>query len=132
MSNSRASVQEADLKLLLKKSPRFNLLLIGRGRRASKILDTILLNHSDPRTAWFPGRHLVLPPVAQTDTLILTEVGALELDEQLRLYEWMDRVQGRTQIVSTSEAHLLPRVDAGAFLEALYYRLNTVCIDVST
>jgi Sigma-54 interaction domain len=123
--------QEADVNLPFKKTPPLNLLLIGGGTRASKVLETILLNLRDPITAWLPGNQLVLPPIAQTGTLILREVGALELDDQCRLLEWMERVQGRTQVVSTSEAPLLPRVRAGAFLDVLYYRLNTVCIDVS-
>ena len=63
--------------------------------------------------------------------MILREVGALSVDDQHRLLEWMDLTGGRTQIVSTTSTPLLSRVRAGGFLEALYYRLNTVCVDVS-
>jgi hypothetical protein len=124
-------VHEVDVNLFFKKTPRLNLLLIGRGTTVSRVLETILLNKRDPITAWLPGSPLVLPPIVQTGTLILCEVGSLEHDAQRRLHEWIERAQGRTQIVSTSEAPLLPRVHAGTFLDALYYRLNTVCIDDS-
>ena len=68
-------VREADVNLLFKKTPRFNLLLIGGGTRVSKVLETILPNLRDPTTVWFPGSQLVLPPIPQTGTLILREVG---------------------------------------------------------
>jgi hypothetical protein len=125
----------ADANLLFKKAPSSNLLLVGGRTGVSKILETILPNLRDPVTVWFPGSQLVLPPIAQTGTLILREVGALELGDQYRLNEWIERVQGRTwrtQIVSISAGSLLPRVHAGAFLDTLYYRLNTVYIDIST
>ncbi len=44
---------------------------------------------------------------------------------------WLDRAPGRTQVVSTTPALLFPRVQAGAFIDRLYYRLNTVCMDVT-
>jgi DNA-binding NtrC family response regulator len=99
-----------------------------------KALEIVLPNLREPIAVWFPGSPLVLPPIAQTGTLILHEVGALKLGEQYRLHEWIERAQGRipgTRIVSTSEASLLPRVRAGVFLDRLYYRLNTVYIDIS-
>jgi hypothetical protein len=125
---------EAHCNLLFKKTPWSNLLLIGEDSETSVVLETILSKLRDPITVWLPGSQLVLPPIAQTGTLILREVGALELGDQYRLNEWIERVQGRTwrtQIVSTSEASLLPRVHAGVFLDTLYYRLNTVYIDIS-
>ena len=127
-------VRERDGDLVLKKAPRSNLLLIGDGTRVSKVLDIILPSLREPITVWLPGIHLVLPPNAQSGTLILREVGALELRDQHRLHRWIERVQSGTrgtQIVSTSQASLLSRVNRGAFLDTLYYRLNTVYIDVT-
>jgi DNA-binding NtrC family response regulator len=34
-------------------------------------------------------------------------------------------------VVSTSPAPLIPRVHSGLFIDTLYYRLNTVCVDVT-
>jgi transcriptional regulator of acetoin/glycerol metabolism len=33
-------------------------------------------------------------------------------------------------VISTSTTPVMPRVQSGAFLDMLYYRLNTVCVDV--
>ena len=52
-------------------------------------------------------------------------------DDQLRLLDWLERAKGRTQVVSTSSGPVLPRVHSGDFIERLYYRHNTVCVDVT-
>jgi hypothetical protein len=84
-----------------------------------------------PVATWRTGEPLVLPPVARARTLILQDVGALTRADQHRLLDWLDRAAGRTQVVSTTPASLWPRVQAGAFIDRLYYRLNTVCMDVT-
>jgi hypothetical protein len=122
--------QGVDVSLLTMRTPRLNLLLIGRDAGVSKVLETILADLDDPVTTWFPGQGLVLPPKARSGTLILHEVGALAYADQCRLGDWMERARGRTQVVSTSERALLPRVEAGMFIDTLYYRLNTICLDV--
>jgi hypothetical protein len=127
-------IREGDSDVLFKKALRSNLLLIGQGTRVSKVLDIMLPSLREPITVWLPGIQLVLPPNAQSGTLILREVGALELGDQHRLHRWIERVQSGTrgtQIVSTSQASLLSRVNRGVFLDTLYYRLNTVYIDVT-
>jgi sigma-54-interacting transcriptional regulator len=63
--------------------------------------------------------------------MILQDVDALTHADQRRLLDWLDQAAGRTQVVSTTPAPLLPRVQAGAFIDRLYYRLNTVCMDVT-
>ena len=47
------------------------------------------------------------------------------------LLRWLERATGRTQVVSTTSTSLLPRVQDGTFVDTLYYRLNTVCLDVA-
>lgn len=111
--------------------PRVNLLLIGTDAVIRQVLETLLLELREPIAHWCPGEPLVLPMVTRTGTMILHDVGALRLDEQRRLLTWLERAAGRTQIVSTTTALLLPRVQAGAFVDTLYYRLNTVCLDVT-
>ena len=76
------------------------------------------------------GDQLVLPPAANTGTLILHEVGSLTNDDQLQLLGWLEQAEGRTRVVSTSAASLFARVEAGLFIEKLYYRLNTVSLNV--
>ena len=106
------------------------LVVIPEGTNAA-LTDLLLAELVQPIVTWRAGEPLVLPNAAQTGTLILREVGALSLPDQRRLIEWLERAAGETQVVSTTATPLMPLVQAGAFLPRLYYRLNTVCVDVS-
>ena len=112
--------------------PRVNVLLIGIDGMVWNILKTLLPDLREPVTTWCPGDPLVLPPVGTIGTLILHDVGAMAHNNQLQLLDWSACTQGRIQIVSmTLFFPLIPRVQMGAFLGTLYYRLNTVCVDVT-
>ena len=113
-------------------TPRVNLLLIGIDGGVWSVLERLLPDLHQPIATWTAGQRFVLPPVARTGTFILHEVGALSLDDQRRLLEWSERAAGLVQIISTTSAPLLPRVHAGGFIEILYYRLNTVSVDVTS
>jgi len=51
--------------------------------------------------------------------------------EQRRLLDWLERCAGRYQVVSTTTSPLLALVEARVFHDALFYRLNVVCVDVT-
>jgi hypothetical protein len=119
------------LSVLLMGMPRVNLLLIGVDGIVWNVLGALLLDLHEPIATWCPGQPFVLPPAGRTGTLILHDVGALTPDEQRHLVNWVEQSEGRAQIVSTNSAPLLPHVKAGLFLETLYYRLNTVCVDLA-
>jgi hypothetical protein len=110
--------------------PRVNLHLIGMDRVIRNVLQALVQDIDRPLASWVPGQKLVLPPATRGGTLILYEVGALAADHQLRLLDWLDQAFGRTQVVSTTTAPLLGRIQNGTFIDILYYRLNTVCVDV--
>jgi hypothetical protein len=93
--------------------------------------DLLTADLATPVVAWRPGERLMLPQAAQTGTLLLHNVGALSLHDQRYLIEWLERAAGRTQVVSTTPVPLLPLVQGGTFLARLYYRLNTVCVDLN-
>ncbi len=130
----------------LARAARVNLLVIHGEAVVQDLLEWLMLDLQSPiatpmatapmatapmATALCTGEPLVLPPVARARTLILQDVGALTYAEQHRLLDWLDRAAGRTQVVSMTPASLWPRVQAGAFIDRLYYRLNTVCMDVT-
>ena len=77
------------------------------------------------------GEGLALPPVGHPGSLILTDVGDLTLAEQHRLVVWLNENANRTQVISTSRRPLISMVVGGDFLPTLYYRLNTVYIDLT-
>jgi Sigma-54 interaction domain len=71
--------------------------------------------------------HLDLPR-AKTRTLILTDVAALDAEEQRQLLEWTLDVGSATQIISLTTRPLFALVAGGLFDGALYYRLNAVLL----
>lgn len=112
--------------------PRVNLLLIAPDGVVQFVLESLLLDLKEPIARWRAGERLVLPSPDQSGTLVLHEAGALSANDQIRLLDWLEQAEGRTQVVSTSTTPLLPRVHAGGFIDTLYYRLNTVCVDVTS
>ncbi|MGE3707215.1 MAG: sigma 54-interacting transcriptional regulator, partial [Vicinamibacterales bacterium] len=107
-----------------------NLLLLGSDDVVWRVLGSHL-SLGTPIVTWEPGRPFVLPAVACARTVVLREVGQLSPLDQVRLLDWLERAVGRTQVVSTSSTPLLSQVEEGEFLSALYYRLNTICVDLA-
>ncbi len=107
-----------------------NLLLIGVNQTSRDRVECNLVGLG-PVTRWEPGEPLMLPPAAHTGTLILHEVGSLTDTDQVRLLDWLDQAEGRTRVVSTTPTSLYTQVEAGLFIEKLYYRLNTVSLNVA-
>lgn len=121
----------ARFNVLVLGMPRINPLLTDLEGSIPNVLERILPDLEEPIVSWCPGGRLVLPPIARARTLILHEVGTLVFEDQRRLLEWLERVEGRTQLVSTCSTSLLPLVNSGVFNATLYYRLNTVCVDLT-
>ena len=124
-----ARAAHEDLQLL--GMPRVNLLLVGAGGMTRNVVDMLLRDRDEPIATWRPGEGLLLPPVARGGTVVLHEVGALSHEYQRHLLDWLDQAVGRTQVISTTPVSLLPQVQTGAFIETLFYRLNTVCLDLT-
>ena len=109
-----------------------NLLLIGVNSAGRERVEIGLGPLLGPVNRWEPGEQLVLPPASDTGTLIMHEVGSLTHDDQVRLLSWLELSLGRTRVVCTTSASLYARVEAGLFIEALYYRLNTVSFNIAS
>ena len=67
-------------------------------------------------------------PTQGTGTLILHDVAALTIAQQVALFDWLHQQKGAIQIVSLTERRLMGMVCDGRFLEGLFYRLNTISI----
>jgi DNA-binding NtrC family response regulator len=59
-------------------------------------------------------------------TLILRDIEKLDQQAQHELLRWLDGVGSDTRVISLTSARLYPLVQAGKFLDTLYYRLNIV------
>ena len=121
----------AHVGLLLMGMRRVNLLLVGIDGMVWSVLRTLLPNLEEPVVSWCPGESLVLPLAVRSGTLVLHDVGVMPADQQLQLLQWLEDSRCRTQVISMTSVSLLPRVQSGAFVDTLYYRLNTVCVDVT-
>lgn len=118
--------------LLLVEKHRVNLLLMGSNDIVQPMVESLAARFHQPVGTWSPGERLVLPPAERTGTMVLNDVGSLALQDQIQLLEWLATATGRTQVVSTAPSPLLPRVQSGGFIDTLYYRLNTVCVDTTS
>ena len=130
-----------EIDLELARNTEVNVLIVGPESVAAALVSR-LLPRASSETAHgevafnevvirCDGGLLRLPPVSgEPATLLIRDVDALSSDEQTRLLQWLDASADRGPIVSTAAAPLLPLVEAGMFSEALFYRLNTIYIDL--
>ena len=120
--------QIEDLDLV--RMTRANVLILGGPRStALQVLDEIR-PHLEPVMYWRAGERLRLPIASRRGTLVLDGLDAMTLDDQSRLLEWLGDTGRATRVVSTAKASLLERIETGMFFEQLYYRLNTLCLDI--
>ena len=123
----RVSIAQESLRQM--GMPRVNMLFIGADDVVWRVLGTSL-NLAAPVVSWRPGQPLHVPDLASIRSLVVREVGEMTGAEQVRLLQWLDRAAGHTQVICTSTEPLMPLVDDGTFVNALYYRLNTICVDL--
>ncbi len=117
--------------LLLMGMPRVNLMVVGPGGPVQGVLELLQKTCAQPVVTWRPGERLALPEPERVRTVVLHDVDSMGDDYQRDLAVWLERAGGRTQVISTSPAPVLPRVHMGEFLDTLYYRLNVVYIDLT-
>ncbi len=118
----------ARANLQLMGMPRVNMMFIGADDVVWRALGNSL-RLSAPIASWRPGEPLILP-AADLGTLIIRDVGEMTDVDQARLLKWLDHAVGHTQVVCTSNSSLLPLMAEGRFSDSLYYRLNTICVDL--
>ena len=117
-----------DLQLMTRR--RVNLLLIGPEGVIQDTLYSLGPELAKPIRTWMAPDPLELPHPSQPGTLILRDVASLSPIDQTRLCDWMEHSAGRIRVVGTTNAPLMAKVDSGAFLDHLYYRLNVGMVDM--
>lgn len=101
-----------------------NVLLAGTPIALSAALAVLQFSVRQPVVTWWAAGPLALPSLPTSGTLILREVDMLAREDQERLLDWLERVWGKVQVVSTTRLPLFQLVERGDFLDTLYYRLN--------
>jgi hypothetical protein len=116
---------------LIVRTQRPNVLITGSNATTEVFVATLRPYLQNPVCDW--ATETALPTPCETATLLISDVATLSLEQQQALMGWLDRAAaGDTQVVSTTALELFPLVERGTFLEALYYRLNTVRLDAPT
>jgi hypothetical protein len=107
---------------------RPNVLIAGTFETTEAVVATLLPYLQPPVYCWTPDTSLPAPQ--EVTTMLIRDVATLSLDQQQALLTWLDQAgPGHAQVVSTAALSLFPLVERSMFLEALYYRLNTVRLD---
>jgi hypothetical protein len=115
-------------ELQILSTARPNVLVTGAPDAVERSLASLMPHLDMPVYDWTPD--VLQRQQGEMKTLVIHDVDALSAEHQVALSAWLDRPAiGRTQVVSTTNAPLFPRVVAGLFLEELYYRLNTLVLD---
>jgi hypothetical protein len=114
------------LRLLQREHP--NLLLIGSDAAIEATLAQIRPWLRVPIASWIPCENDC--PVAPLRTMIVRDVETLTTTQQACLMNRITECGADLQIVSTTRTPLYVHVGRGAFQTSLYYRLNTIVLDV--
>ena len=120
-----AALPDEVLTRLTRQHP--NILLVGPEAFTGAALKLIEPLVHRPVAWWMPDEIRTVP-VGAFATLMIGGVDAADAEQQKYLCEWFDGCKGRVQVVSTSFTPLFPLIQSGTFLEALYYRLNHICV----
>jgi hypothetical protein len=112
--------------------PRTNVLVVGSSEATRIVLDLLRLDLRGPVLKWRPGQPLELPTRGRAATMVLEDLAGLTREQQVRIVGWLEEVRGQVRVVSTTNVPIWPRVARGEFNDVLYYRLNTVYVEVGS
>jgi hypothetical protein len=102
-------------------------LVIGPVARVEDMLSTMIATFLTP--VCYLTSDVPLSTLSGERTVVIPEVATWCLDRQAALLTWLREPSRRPQIIATSSVKIFPLVTQGLFLEALYYRLNTILLD---
>ena len=121
-------VQPADDWLVVRTS-HANMLVSGPREATRAFIEAMTPHLHGPVYEGSISDALPIPPPA--GTLIVRDVDAFDRAQQQRLLRWLDDVQNsHTQVIALTTTRLYDLVQAGTFLDQLYYRLNVTQFDV--
>jgi hypothetical protein len=122
------SVDPVDLNLII--SGGSNALLCGPLPLLNAALSA-LQPHLGTPIQKLSGGDFSLPCIS-AGTLILEQVANCSAFEQEALLVWLDAIARQVQVIATADLCLFDLVQRGSFSDRLYYRLNTVHLDLQS
>jgi hypothetical protein len=79
---------------------------------------------------WWDPAETADPPDLATGTLVIHEIDRLDARQQERLSRWLCRHRPALKLLALARTPLFEQVVDGRFSPELYYRMNTVTIEV--
>lgn len=111
---------------------RSNALLVADEDHIDALLTAVTGRPAASLPAWTPRAAATDDDrLATAGTLVVRNVHLLDPAQQRCLFEAIGMWQGRVRVIATSPAPLYPLVSAHRFDEALYYRLNMLCLETN-
>ena len=105
-----------------------NLLVVGPRCALEAFVAAAAPDMSEP--VWLVGPRQEIP-IEQAGTFVLYDASRLDAAQQEALLAWLSTAETvRPQIISLSEKHLWVEDGSSAIRDDLYYRLNTICLEV--
>ena len=104
-----------------------HVLLVGPAASVNPALARLRPHLRGPVSYWRPAV-ATEPPWTTRGALVIWDVDTLDREQQERLLAWMEGRGANVQMVSIAERPVFPLVWRKVFLEALYYRLNTLYV----
>jgi len=117
--------------IALARTTRANVLVVGPDQAVSNALALIVVDVERAVVLDRASERLRLPsPARPVQTVIIRNVDALSEGEQQELLDWLMVCRSFSRIVATSSRSLVSMLDTDEFSATLYYRLNTVFVDM--
>jgi hypothetical protein len=103
-----------------------NVMLVGSDAAIAAALCEMQTQFRQPVASVEAQQLAEMPLTLPRGALVIRGISGLSKADQRRLHEWLGPASGATQVIATSAVPIYPFVEGGTFLDALYYRLNTV------
>jgi Sigma-54 interaction domain len=122
-------VSFSDSEWRILRATRPNILVVGAEDDVRSTVDALVAEFPGPVS--YLGPNAPPPSLDEAGMLVVPDVAALSSERQR---EWLTWLSGedvrRPQIVATSSVPVYPLVEEDRFSEVLYYRLNTILLDM--
>jgi hypothetical protein len=115
---------------VLRTSP-VNALLVGGLHLTAAAVARIESRFQQPVVWWAPDQTMEVPELT-AGTLVVRDVDRLNAQQQARVAHWISAHSSRVQVIALAREPLFEQVADGRFSAALYYRVNTVVVELRT
>jgi hypothetical protein len=108
-----------------------NVLIVGADDNAIDAAIANLLGKSSSQPTYWWSHSSPLPAHGAHATVVIRDVVTLSVEQQQAWLSWLNQEDGRhPQLIATSGIPVYPLVARGLYLSELYYRLNTVLLNM--